>query len=148
MPAQSRLMFLNLPVADVAATKQFFGSLGFEFDGKFSDESCVCMVVSDQAFAMLMDKSRFADFAPTPLSDPRETTQALFALSADSREAVDEFADKALANGGRQARDATDYGFMYGRSFHDLDGHVWEVMWMDPKAVEMGPEEFAAAQSA
>jgi predicted lactoylglutathione lyase len=148
MPAQSRLMFLNLPVADVAATKQFFATLGFEFDDKFSDEACVCMVVNDQAFAMLMDKARFADFAPTQLADPHVTTQALFALSADSREAVDEFADKALANGGRQARDATDYGFMYGRSFHDLDGHVWEVMWMDPKAVEMGPEEFAAAQSA
>ena len=147
MPAQSRLMFLNLPVKDLDATKEFFGRLGFEFDEKFSDDTATCMKVSDQAFVMLLTEEKFAGFAPTPVADATQATEALVAISADSREDVDELADKALEAGGTHARDATDYGFMYGRSFNDLDGHTWEVMWMDPKAAEQGPAEFAASQS-
>jgi len=143
----SRLMFLNLPVSDLDATKEFFTRLGFGFDERFTDETCACMVVSDQAYVMLLTEDKFAEFATTPIADTSSSTEALICVSADSREGVDEFADSALAAGGSAARDAQDYGFMYGRSFKDLDGHTWEVMWMDPKAVEQGPEAYAASQA-
>jgi hypothetical protein len=101
------------------------------------------MVISDQAYVMLLDRSRFADFTRQPIADPRESTAAIFALSAESRDGVDALADAAIAAGGTVANDPMDHGFMYGRSFHDLDGHLWEVMWMSPEAVERGPAEYA-----
>ena len=143
MPAQSRLMFLNLPVKDLDASKEFFGRLGFEFNPKFTDETCACMVVSDQAYVMLLTEEKFADFATTPVADATSSTEALVCVSAESREGVDSFADTAVAAGASPAREPMDMGFMYGRSFNDLDGHTWEVMWMDPKAVEQGPAEYA-----
>jgi hypothetical protein len=136
-------MFLNLPVKDLPASQEFFRSLGFEFDPKFTDESAACMVVSEQAYVMLLVESRFADFAKKPIVDAHKATEGLFCLSADSREAVDAFADQALAAGGSPAGDAQDHGFMYGRSFNDLDGHHWEIMWMSPEAVEQGPADMA-----
>jgi predicted lactoylglutathione lyase len=144
----SRLIFVNLPVADLEASKAFFRHLGFEFDPKFTDESATCMIVSEQAYVMLLVKDRFADFTKKGVVDATKATEAILALSADSREAVDEFADTALANGATPANDPMDMGFMYSRSFDDPDGHLWEVVWMDPAAVEAGPEEFAAQQSA
>jgi uncharacterized protein len=142
----SRLLFLNLPVRDLDASVAFFTKLGFAFDPKFTDESATCMIVSDQAYVMLLVEPRFAEFATKPVADARTTTEALICVSADSREGVDEFADAALAAGGSPAKDPQDFGFMYGRSFQDLDGHHWEVMWMDPAAVEQGPEAYAAQQ--
>jgi predicted lactoylglutathione lyase len=139
----SKLIFLNLPVADLAASKAFFGGLGFTFDPKFTDESGACMVVSDQAYVMLLQRERFADFTVKPIADGT-TTEGLYCVSADSREAVDAFADRALASGGSAAKDPMDHGFMYARSFLDPDGHHWEVMWMAPEAVEAGPAEYAA----
>lgn len=140
-----RLLFLNLPVADLAASKAFFGALGFAFDPKFTDEQCACMVVSDKAYVMLLDRARFTDFTARPVADAHATTQALVCVSAESREAVDAFADAALDAGGAPAKEPMDHGFMYGRSFFDLDGHHWEVLWMDPKAVEQGPSDMAQA---
>ena len=145
MATQSRLIFVNVPTKDLSASKGFFRSLGFDFDEKFTDDSCACMVVSDQAYVMLLAESRFADFTPKPVADARECTEAILCVSADSREAVDAFADSALAAGGTNANDPMDHGFMYGRSFHDLDGHLWEVMWMSPEAIEQGPSEVAQA---
>ena len=143
----SRLVFINLPVADLEASKAFFGKLGFEFDRKFTNHECACMVINDGAsYAMLLQRERFAEFATKPIADASATTEALFCLSADSREAVDELADAALAAGGAAAKEPQDHGFMYGRSFQDPDGHHWEVMWMGPAAVEAGPEEYAAQQ--
>ena len=142
--ASDRLIFLNLPVQDLDAAKAFFAKLEFEFDPKFTDQTAACMVISDKAYAMLIVKDRFAEFAAKPVADGHATTEALFALSAQDRAAVDRFADTALAAGGTPAKEPTDYGFMYGRSFHDLDGHHWEVMWMDPRAVEQGPSEYMA----
>ncbi len=141
--SQSRLVFVNLPVKDVAASTAFFGELGFDFDAKFTNEDCACLVISEQAYVMLLSESRFADFAAKPIADATATTEALFCLSADSREGVDALADAALAAGGSPAKEPMDHGFMYGRSFADLDGHHWEVMWMDQAAVEQGPAEFA-----
>lgn len=143
MASQSRLIFVNLPVKDVAATMAFFGKLGFEFNEKFTDESCACMVVSDQAYVMLITASRFTDFTTKPIADATQSTESIICLSADSREEVDAFADTALDAGGSTAREPMDYGFMYGRSFHDLDGHIWEIMWMSPEAVEQGPSDMA-----
>ena len=143
MPAQPRLVFVNLPVADLPASMRFFTALGFTFDEKFTDASCACMVISEQAYVMLLDRARFADFARKPLADAHAATGALLAVSAEDRAAVDAFADAALEAGAAPAADPMDHGFMYGRSFYDLDGHHWEVMWMSAEAVEQGPSEVA-----
>ena len=143
MPAQSRLIFVNLAVRDLGASKAFFSGLGFAFDEKFTDDSCACMVVSEQAYVMLLTESRFADFARKPVADAREGTGALLCVSAEDREAVDAFADAALGTGAAPAGEPIDHGFMYGRSFYDLDGHHWEVMWMSQEAVEQGPADMA-----
>jgi predicted lactoylglutathione lyase len=143
MPSQSRLIFVNLPVKDLSASTAFFRTLGFGFDEKFTDESCACMVVSERAYVMLLVESRFADFTAKPIADARTSTEAILCVSAESRSAVDAFADAALGAGGSVAREPQDHGFMYGRSFHDLDGHLWEVMWMSPEAVEQGPADMA-----
>jgi predicted lactoylglutathione lyase len=143
MAAQSRLIFVNLPVKDLSASIAFFRALGFEFDPKFTDESATCMIVSEQAYVMLLVEPRFADFTKKQVADARTTTETIVAVSADSREAVDAFADKALAAGASPANEPMDHGFMYGRSFNDLDGHLWEVIWMSPEAVEQGPADMA-----
>jgi predicted lactoylglutathione lyase len=140
----SRLLFLNLPVTDLAASREFFAELGFEFNEKFCDDGALCMIVSDQAYVMLLRRDRFAEFVTKPVADATEATALTVAISAEDREAVDAFAETALAAGASAAKDPQDYGFMYQRSFHDLDGHLWEVAWMDPVAVEKGPAEFAA----
>ncbi len=140
----SRLLFLNLPVADLPASRKFFEGLGFGFDERFCDDDAACMVVSDQAFVMLLQRARFADFVVKPVADAGEQTALTIAISADDRAAVDSFAEQALAAGATPCKDPQDYGFMYQRSFHDLDGHLWEVMWMDPVAAEQGPEAFMA----
>ena len=143
MATQSRLIFVNLPVADLAASKAFFGALGFTFDEKFTDDSCACMVVSEQAYVMLLDRGRFADFTTKPVADARTSTEAILCLSAASRDEVDSLAETALGAGASPANDPMDHGFMYGRSFNDPDGHLWEVMWMSQEAVEAGPQDMA-----
>lgn len=140
----SRLIFVNLPVRDLPASRAFFDALGFGFDEKFCDDQAACMVVSEQAYVMLLERNRFADFVTKPVADASEATALTVAVSAESREAVDAFAEAALGEGATPAKDPQEYGFMYGRSFHDLDGHLWEVMWMDPVAAEKGPAEYAA----
>ena len=143
MATQSRLIFVNLPVADLAASKAFFGALGFTFDEKFTDDSCACMVVSEQAYVMLLDRGRFAGFTSKPVADARTSTEAILCLSAASRDEVDGLADTALGAGASPANEPMDHGFMYGRSFNDPDGHQWEVMWMSQEAVDAGPQGMA-----
>jgi predicted lactoylglutathione lyase len=140
----SRLLFLNLPVADISASRRFFDTLGFSFDERFCDDQAACMIVSDQAYVMLLARDRFADFVTKPLADAHASTALTVAVSAESREAVDAFADAALTAGAAPGKDPQEYGFMYQRSFHDLDGHLWEVMWMDPVTADTGPAELAA----
>jgi predicted lactoylglutathione lyase len=140
----SRLLFLNLPVADLAASRAFFAKLGFEFNEKFCDAGAACMVVSEEAFVMLLQRDRFAEFVTKPLANSGETTALTVCVSAESRAEVDSLADTAGNAGAGHAKGPQDYGFMYQRSFYDLDGHLWEIAWMDPVAVEMGPSEFAA----
>lgn len=131
----TRMLYLNLAVEDLDRSVTFFTELGFEFNAQFTDESATCMVVSDQCSVMLLVQSRFKDFTKKDLADPTSHTEAIMAISAESREEVDQLADKALAVGGLPSNEPMDLGFMYGRSFQDPDGHLWEVMYMDPSAV-------------
>jgi uncharacterized protein len=139
-----RMLFVTLPVTDLERSKAFFAQLGFSFNPLFSDEGGACMLVGEQAFVMLLEHEKFAQFAKLPTADPRTHTLALYCFSASSREEVDTITDAAVAAGAVDHDDAEDHGFMYSRSFYDLDGHGWQVMWMDPTAAQQGPEEFAA----
>jgi uncharacterized protein len=135
----SRKIFVNLPVKDLAKSRDFFSRLGYSFNPQFSDENAACLVISEDIFAMLLTEPFFKSFTKKQVADSRTSTEVMIALSADSRAEVDELADKALAAGGRAAGDPIDQGFMYGRSFYDLDDHHWEVVWMDPAAIEQQP---------
>ena len=132
----ARKIFVNLPVKDLAASMAFFKALGFANNAQFTDETAACMVVSDDIYVMLLTHAKFTQFSPLPVADATRATEVLTCLSCDSRSAVDEVVDKGLAAGGTSFRDPQDYGFMYGRSFQDLDGHIWEWFWMDPAAVK------------
>ena len=136
-----RLVFVNLPVADAAASRAFFARLGFAFDERFCDTQTACLQLSEAAYVMLLERPRFADFTAKPLGDPAATTSALLCVSAADRDGVDALADTALASGATPAKEAMDHGVMYGRSFFDLDGHHWEVMWMSPEALEPAIDE-------
>ncbi len=126
-----RMVFLNLPVSDLAASRAFYAGLGFSFNEQFSDEQAASVVVDENIVVMLLTRERFADFVTGPVGDPSAATTQLIALSAGSRAEADEMLAKALASGGKPWRPAQDHGSMYGVSFADPDGHVWEVMWMD-----------------
>jgi uncharacterized protein len=132
--AMSRQIYVNLAVQDLDRSVEFFTALGFTFNPQFTDETATCMIVGDDAFVMLLVESRFKDFTTKELADPSSATEAIVAVSAESREEVDELADRALAAGGSTANDPIDLGFMYSRSFQDPDGHMWELVWMDPGA--------------
>jgi predicted lactoylglutathione lyase len=130
----SKLIFLNLPVADLPAARAFYEAIGATNNPQFTDATAACMVFSDVIHVMLLTHEKFAQFTPKTIADARATSEVLICISADSREAVDDITEKALAAGGREPRDKQDFGFMYGRSFEDLDGHIWEAMWMDVEA--------------
>ncbi|WP_251093358.1 VOC family protein [Streptomyces sp. Caat 7-52] len=140
-----RMLFVSIPVADLERSKAFFAELGFGFNPAFADESSACMLVGEHAFVMLLSREKFAEFAKLPMADPTTHTLALYCFSVSSREEVDKISAAALAAGGTKADDAEDHGFMYARSFFDLDGHGWQVMWMDPAVAEQGPEACAAS---
>jgi predicted lactoylglutathione lyase len=127
----ARKLFVNVAVRDLQASIEFFTKLGFTFDPNFTDEHATCMNVNDDAAFMLLDHARFADFTTKPIVDSTAGTEAIFSISADSREQVDELVGAALAAGGRPSQDKQDHGFMYGGSFQDPDGHLWEVVYMD-----------------
>lgn len=135
-----QMIFVNLSVKDLDASKAFYEKLGFSVNPQFTDETAACVVISDTIFAMLLTEEKFKSFtAPgKEIADATRTTEVMVALSAESREKADALADAALAAGGSPAAETQDLGFMYGRSFADLDGHHWEVVWMDPAAVEGG----------
>jgi len=129
-----RTLVVNMPVRDLKRSVDFFTKLGFRFDADYTDETATCMIVSDEAFAMLLTRERFREFTRKEICDTSSHTEGLFALSCTSREEVDALVETALEAGGKTAMDPQDHGFMYGWSFYDLDGHHWEVFWMDPNA--------------
>jgi predicted lactoylglutathione lyase len=133
----TQMIFVNLPVADVAAATAFYEAIGFRKDERFCDGSGSCLVLSDTICVMALSRQRFADFTKKEIIDPRTQVQTLLCISRDSREGVDAIVDAAVAAGGSaDPGPKQDHGFMYGRSFEDLDGHVWEPMWMDVAAFE------------
>lgn len=129
------MIFVNLPVKDLERAKAFFARLGYTFNPQFTNELAACMVVSPSIFVMLLTEPFFSSFIDGPIADPA-STEVLVALSASSREQVDHLVDQAVAAGGREYRDPTVMESMYQRSFADLDGHRWEIAWMDPGFVE------------
>lgn len=132
----SRQVFVNVAVRDLARAKAFFTELGFAFDARFTDEKAASLILSEGAsYVMLLAEPFFRTFTAREPCDTTKHTEALLCISAESRAAVDTFCDRALALGGKAAMPSQDHGFMYVRSFYDLDGHHWEVMWMDPTAV-------------
>ena len=134
-PLKSRKLFVNVPVNDLQRAITFFEALGFAFNTQFTDATATCMLVGTDAYFMLMVKDRFASFSRKPNGDSRAETNAIFAITTDSREEVDALYAKALTAGGSPASDSQDHGFMYLQSFYDLDGHHWELFWMDPAAI-------------
>jgi uncharacterized protein len=125
-----RMIFVNLPVADLPASRAFFTALGFELSAEFSDESCACLVVDQNVFVMLLAEHRFREFVTGEVADANRTTEVITCLSADSREQVDATVARAVAAGGRRWQPVVQDGSMYGGSFQDLDGHVWELVHM------------------
>ena len=136
-----RMIFVNLPVEDLDASRRFFAGLGFSFNPTFSDDSAACMIVEENIYVMLLVKDRFKDFINGEISDATRATEVLTCLSADSREHVDEMVATAVASGGKPWKPTTDHGGMYGGSFQDLDGHVWELMYLDPAAQQEQPAQ-------
>ena len=140
-----KMIFVNLAVSDLARATAFYEAVGAEKNPKFSDATASCMVFSETIFSMLMTHEKFACFTPKPIADARTSTEVLICISADSREEVDQIVERAGQAGGRiDPAPKDEYGFMYGRSFEDPDGHLWGVNWMDPVAAEMGPAEYMA----
>ena len=130
-------IFINLPVKDLEKTKEFFLKLGYTYNKQFTDEKAAALVISENIYAMLITEPFFKTFIPDKeIADTGKTKEVLIALSADSKQQVDELVEKAIAAGGKKFRDPEDHGFMYARSFEDLDGHVWEVFWMNREHVQ------------
>ncbi len=134
-PKTPHKLFVNIPVADLQRSITFFEALGFTFNAQFTGPRETCMLVGEDAYFMLLARDRFAEFARRPVGDTWEETTSLFSISVDSRAAVDEMVERAVAAGGAHVADKHDHGFMYGWSFYDPDGHHWEVFWMDPSAI-------------
>ncbi|GAA3004761.1 VOC family protein [Kitasatospora albolonga] len=128
------MIFVNLPVRDLDRSLAFFKAMGYSHNPQFTDETAACLVISDSIFVMLLTETKFKEFTKKQLADTNTTTEVILALSAESREQVDEVVTKAIAAGAGPANDPMDLGFMYSRSFHDLDGHQWEYVWMDENA--------------
>ncbi|RNF82058.1 VOC family protein [Montanilutibacter psychrotolerans] len=127
-------IFVNLPVKDLDRAVAFYTQLGYSFNPRFTDQNATCMIVSDDIYVMLLVEPFFQGFTNKPISDAHKATEVLLCVSAESRAAVDALVDKAIAAGANSPNEAKDYGFMYQRGYEDLDGHVWEVMHMDPDA--------------
>ncbi len=138
-PVVVSMMFVNLPVADVSRSREFFCRLGFDFDEMFCDPSTLCMPVNPETMVIMHRRNRFCDYASSPVADLRAGREAVLALSASSRTEVDRRADAAFDAGATALRDADDLGFMYARSFCDPDGHAWEFVWMDGAAIAGEP---------
>jgi uncharacterized protein len=129
-------IFVNLPVRDLNKTIDFFTKLGFTFNPQFTDENATCMVVGESIFVMLLVEKFFKTFTKKEICNTTKDTEVILALSAESREKVDQMINKVIETGGRESREPQDHGWMYGRSFEDIDGHVWEIIYMDESAIK------------
>ena len=145
----TRMIFVNLPVADLGKSRGFLEALGAINEPKFTDDTAACMQLSDSIFVMLLAHDKFKQFTPRPIADAKAGSEVLLCLSADSREQVDSCVERAVSAGGTaDPGPKQDYGVMYGRSVADPDGHIWEIMWMDPAAAEQGASAVDASLNA
>ncbi|TDT30189.1 hypothetical protein EV562_11279 [Streptomyces sp. BK208] len=131
-----QMIFVNLATGDLDAAKKFFTGLGWELNAQFSDDSTASFPVSDTIVVMVHTPQKYRQFTKKDIADSTQSSEVLIALSAESREKVDELVEKAVAAGGSVSGETQDHGFMYGRAFDDVDGHTFEVVWMDPAAVQ------------
>ena len=131
----ARQIFVNLPVQDLKKSMDFFSTLGFTFNQQFTDNTAACMVISEDIYTMLLTHAKFKEFTPNPICDATKSTEMLVCLSCDSRAAVDDMVRKAVAGGGKTYNQPQDHVFMYGHGFQDLDGHIWELIYMEPSAI-------------
>ncbi|MFF3102416.1 VOC family protein [Viridibacillus arvi] len=138
MAFQSKNIFINIPVKDLNKSFKFFQELGFDFNPQFSDESTASMIISDSIFALLMVEERFKGFTKKEITDTSASAEVIFCLSAENRDQVDELVKKALASGAKPYSEPQDHGFMYIWGFQDLDGHIWEIAYMDESAINQG----------
>ncbi len=129
-------IFVNLPVKNLERSVEFFSKLGFSFDKQYTDETATCMVVNEDIFVMLLTEEKFQTFTPKQICDTGKYTEVLVCLSLESRSKVDQMVAKAIAGGGSTYNEAKDHGFMYAHGFQDLDGHIWELVYMDPTEVK------------
>lgn len=129
-------IFVNLPVKDLNKTIAFFTRLGFTFNPQFTDENATCMIVGKDIFVMLLVEKFFKTFTSKEICDTAKDAEAILALSAESKEKVDEMISKATEAGGKESRKPQDYGWMYGRGFQDMDGHLWEIFYMDESSAK------------
>ena len=131
-------IFVNLPVKDLNKSMEFFTKLDFTFNAQFTDETAACMVVSEDIYVMLLTHDKFKTFTPKAICDASKSTEVLVCLSCESREHVNDMVHKAVGGGGTTYNEPQDHGFMYGHGFQDLDGHIWEVIYMEPSAIHQG----------
>ena len=131
----STKIFVNLPIKDLTRSVEFFTKLGYKFNPQFTDEKATCMIIGEDIFVMLLVEEFFKSFIKKEIADTTKSTESIICLSADSREKVDEMVNKAVGAGGTIYKEPQDHGFMYGHAYQDLDGHLWEIMWMDPSTV-------------
>ena len=129
-------VFLNLPVRDLKRSMDFFGRLGFTFNSQFTDEAAACMIISEDIYVMLLTENKFKTFTPKRICDATKCTEVLVCLSSASKNEVNEMVRKAVAAGGTTYKEPEDHGFMYGHGFQDLDGHIWELAFMEPSAIK------------
>lgn len=127
----AKQIFVNLPVTQLDKTKEFFGKLGFSFNQKFTNDDGACMIIGENIYAMLLTEKFFQSFTSKQIADTSKTTEVLLAIDAESRQQVDEMIKNAIAAGGKEPREKQDYGWMYNRAFEDIDGHIWEVFFMN-----------------
>lgn len=128
-------IYVNLPVKDLQRSVRFFKAVGFAHNPQLSDETAACMAISDEIFAMLLTEAKFREIARKSVSDSSRMTEVFTCLSVESRAKVNRLVDRAVAQGAREVREPEDHGFMFGRSFRDLDGHIWEIIYMDERAM-------------
>ena len=128
-------IFVNLPVKDLKRSMEFFTKLGYKFNPQFTDETAACMIVADDIYVMLLTHPKFKEFTPKAICDATKSTEVLVCLSCESRDNVNDMVGKAVAAGGMTYAPSKDYGFMYQHGFQDLDGHIWELIYMDPSAI-------------
>ena len=129
-------IFVNLPIKDLSKSVAFFTKLGFSFNPQFTDQNATCMIIGEDIFIMLLVEKFFKSFTKKDVCDTSKNTEAIVALSVESREKVDQMMEKAVEAGGSEPREKQDHGWMYGRSFEDIDGHLWEVFFMEESTIK------------